>query len=83
MKWFVIGLLSTLVVLFLSMLFTELGRGGGAGISTILTTHSYEALMGMIAIVGHTAGLVLVVPTIVIAVAGFFIEKRIKISQQN
>lgn len=77
-KWFLIGLVSTSVVLFILMLSNQLSRGGDAGISVVLTSHSYEALIGMIAVIGYTAGLALIIPTIIIGLIGFFVERIIK-----
>lgn len=80
-KWFLIGLVSTLIILFVLMLSNELSRGGDAGISVILTSHSYEATMGMIVVIRYTAGLALIIPTVVIGLIGFFIERLIKRKQ--
>jgi hypothetical protein len=76
-KWFLIGVLGALFILFVISLSNELGRGGDAQINSVLSTHSYEALIGMMMLIVYTAGLALIIPTIIIGITGFFIEKSI------
>ncbi len=73
LKWLLIGLVSTVIILFVYVLSLW---PGDTGIETILTTASGESFGGVIVLIYYTAGLALIIPSVIIAIVGFLIEKK-------
>ncbi len=78
LKWFVVGLIVSIVLVLGMAMSIELQKSGDSNIGVVFTSHLYEAFGLVPLIVTMTFGLALIVPTATICLVGFFVEKRIR-----
>lgn len=76
LKWLIIGFASSLVTILVFLYLTTVNTGA-TDIGTVTTSHFYEVLSGVVAIIVFSAGLPIIIPAIIIAVFGFLLEKFI------